>query len=310
MNAPTAAGAAAEELEPARAPVEPMSGPAVLGAVVCAALWGGNSVAVKLSLPAFPPLLVAGLRFGLALFVSGGWGGWNGWSFRVSRAPRAMVLANGLLLYLQIATFTIGTAWSTSVHSVLLINVYPFFTAILSRYLLPDHPIRRAKAWGLLIAFAGVLVTLMDDLVLESAVHPAGDLLLVFSAAVLGLKVTYVKSLLGRIDVFRLVFWEAAIAAPLFLLTSALFEGVSNWGFTWPALAAVLYQAWAVSAVAFLWWTHLLGRHSANDLAAYSFLTPAFGMALGWALLGEPLTPAFLAGALLITLGIRQITLG
>ena len=127
-------------------------------ALLCAMLWGGNSVAVKLSVDQFPPLLTCALRFALAGVATGFWSTIAGASLRVQRDQVPLIAANGLLLFAQIGLFTVGTAKSTSLDSVILINVYPFFTAIITHYWLPQFPLQARQLVGLAVAFLGVAV--------------------------------------------------------------------------------------------------------------------------------------------------------
>lgn len=283
---------------------------AVIGATVCAAIWGANSAAVKVALPSFPPLLLSGLRFGLACLVTAPWVRVQGLSLRLSWSQWRIVTANGLLLFLQIGTFTLGTAWSESIHSVILINLYPFFTAIFSHFWLPDHPLTRSKSIGLVIAFVGVVLMFADDLAKGSLLYPEGDALLLVSAAILGAKVAYNKQMLGEIHIFQNVVYEALIAATLFFLASSILETLPASRVAPAAVAAVLYQAWIVSGVGFLWWSALLMRYSPNDLSSFSFLTPVFGVFIGWLALGEAMDQYLLMGGALITIGIHQVTRG
>jgi len=45
-------------------------------------------------------------------------------------------------------------------------------------------------------------------------------------------------------------------------------------------------------------------RYSASRLAAFTFLTPLFGVAAGHLVLSEPLTPAFAAAVVLVAAGL------
>lgn len=279
----------------------------MVGALVCSALWGGNSVAVKLAQASFPPLFMSGGRFALAALATGSWCLARRVSLRIGAASVPLVLANGFLLYLQIGSFTLGTTRSSSIHSIILINVYPFFTALATRVWLPRFRLAPRNATGLFIAFVGVVVLFGDHLVLPDRSVLAGDLILVASAAILGLKVTYAKQCLDRIGATQLVFWEAVVAVPLFLATSLALEGLPAATITTGGALALAYQGWAVSFVAFLLWTGLLARHSPNNLAAVSFTTPLFGVLGGSLLLEEPVTVFVLAGGAIIALGIQRV---
>lgn len=285
----------------------PMGIVAVAGAVLCAALWGANSVAVKVAQQSFPPWMMAGIRFGTSALLIGSWARLNGYSLGLTKAQVLMALVNGLLLYLQIGGFTVGTTQSTSLHSVLLINVYPFMTALIGWLFMGDGPIAGRKLLGLAVAFVGVAVTLGEDIIRADPRIEEGDLLLLVSSIILGIKVSYVKAILGKITIFALVFWEAAVAVSLFLTTSFLFEQGAIPPVRPEAIVGVLYQGAIVSTIGFLIWTSLLSRHGANELASYSFLTPAFGLVFGPMLLGERASAYLLAGGALIIFGIYLV---
>lgn len=284
-----------------------LSAAAVLGALLCSMLWGGNSVAVKLAAEALPPWCMAGVRFALACTATGTWAIISKESLRLSAAQRNMILVNGVLLYAQIGLFTVGTVWSTSVHSVVLINVYPLFAALGAHFFLRAIAVTTEKVAGLVVAFVGVVALFGDQLALPDRDQLMGDAVVLVSAAILAAKILYVKTLMGRIGVIQLVFWEAVVSVPLFAATSLCLEGPASYGFSRNAFLAVMYQGWAVSALAFMLWTYLLKHHSPHDLSAYSFTTPVFGAVAGYLLLGEPVTVFLMAGAALIILGLYQM---
>lgn len=286
---------------------EPLAGWSIFAALLCCALWGGNSVAVKIAAHEMPPVWMAALRFGMATAGMALWARWRGVPLAIDRAVAAALALSGLLLFAQIASFNVGTVWSTSIHSVVLVNVFPLTTALIAHYWLPHFPLSRRKLLGLVLAFGGVAVMFGDQLVLPGRDQLWGDLILLASATVLGFKLTLVKTLMDRVSPLQVVFWDGVLATPLFLLTSLAVEGPQGLGYSAAATAAVVYQGCAVSGVAFLLFAVLLARHSPNDLSSYSFTTPLFGMVFGAAMLGEVLTPLLAAGGLLIAVGIYLV---
>ena len=72
-------------------------------------------------------------------------------------------------------------------------------------------------------------------------------------------------------------------------------------------VAAVLYQIIAVAFLSYLAWFWLLTRYPASHLPAYTFWTPIFGLAAGWLLLGEPVTPALLLAMACVAVGIYLV---
>jgi drug/metabolite transporter (DMT)-like permease len=59
-----------------------------------------------------------------------------------------------------------------------------------------------------------------------------------------------------------------------------------------------------VASASYVAWFWLIARSPASRLAAFSFLTPVFGVAAGALLLGEPVTPVLAAAVALIGFGI------
>jgi drug/metabolite transporter (DMT)-like permease len=63
-----------------------------------------------------------------------------------------------------------------------------------------------------------------------------------------------------------------------------------------------------ISFASYLAWFWLLRRYLASRISVLSFMTPLFGVTFGVLLLGEPLTPAFGGGAVLVLLGITLVS--
>ena len=70
---------------------------------------------------------------------------------------------------------------------------------------------------------------------------------------------------------------------------------------------SLLYQSLIVAFASYLTWFWLLTRYLANRLSVFSFATPLFGVAFGHLVLGDPITPAFLAAAALVGAGILLV---
>lgn len=70
------------------------------------------------------------------------------------------------------------------------------------------------------------------------------------------------------------------------------------------ALGSLVYQTVWVVSVTFVVWFALIAHYSASRLSAFTFLTPLFGVAAGYLVLNEPLTPAFAAAVALVAAGL------
>ena len=73
------------------------------------------------------------------------------------------------------------------------------------------------------------------------------------------------------------------------------------------AIAGLAYQTLWVVSITFVIWFAFVVRYSAARLAAFTFLTPLFGVTAGHIVLNEPLTPAFALAVALVAGGLLLV---
>jgi drug/metabolite transporter (DMT)-like permease len=71
--------------------------------------------------------------------------------------------------------------------------------------------------------------------------------------------------------------------------------------------AGLGFQIVAVVSAGFLFWFWLLKIYPASSVAAFAFLSPIFGVSLGWLMLGEPVGPGILVALVLVCAGLVLI---
>ncbi len=288
----------------------PLTVTATLLTLLTVALWGGNPVATRYSVDALPPITVAGLRFLMASGVMLVWCLMERVSFDVRSGQWRPILIAGTLLFLQITTFTIGAAWTSSSHASLFVNTFVFWVVGLEHWLMRTERLTAGKLAGLTLAATGVGVLLWQ------AEHPgtqrdvpslAGDALLLFSAFLLGVKFIYTKRALKVIGPTELIFWHDLVAVAQFALAAALCEQPDFTRVTIPAAVGLLYQGIFVGGVCFALQAHLLKSYSASRIAVFSFLTPLFGMALGSLFRGDQLSLGLVIAGVAVAAGIALV---
>ena len=72
---------------------------------------------------------------------------------------------------------------------------------------------------------------------------------------------------------------------------------------------ALVYLAVFGSALAYTAYTWLLKHSPADRVGTFAYVNPAIAAVLGWAVLGETLGPAQIAGMLVVLLGVALVTL-
>ncbi|OYW19358.1 MAG: hypothetical protein B7Z55_09020, partial [Planctomycetales bacterium 12-60-4] len=258
-------------------------------ALLTVALWGGNPVATLYSTDALPPITVAGLRFLMATGVMVVWCGLEGASFRVTAHQWKPIVVAGVLLFLQITSFTIGTAWTSSSHASLFVNTFVFWVVGIEHFVTHTDRLTSLRAAGLALAAVGVGALLWEGQAPASQTdQPSviGDALLLFSAFLLGVKFIYTKQALKVIGPTELIFWHDVVAVALFSVAAAVWERPEFQTVDARAWMGLIYQGVLVGGVCFALQAHLLKRHSASQIAVFSFLTPLFGIVLGMWLRG------------------------
>jgi drug/metabolite transporter (DMT)-like permease len=283
------------------------------------ALWGGTSVAVKFAADALPPIAIAAMRFGLAAVAVGLWSRITSRPLGLGRRDWLPTAIVGVLLFVQIGLFNIGLVWSNASHGTVLINVYVFFVIGLEHFVTKMDRLTRPKIVGMLLAAAGVVLTMAAAGVLSNTTAAArvdtpglaGDLVLLVSALVLSIKVVVTKVAVQTVAPLKIVFWQHVFGAILFVVASLFVEGVDYLrlgSFTPPVVWGLLYQGVVVGGFCFFVHTTLLEKYSATQISVFSVAMPLFGVTFAVLLRGDPLPPMLVAAGVCVALGIYFVT--
>lgn len=283
----------------------PLDAVAILLMLMLCLTWGFNQVAVKLALPDIPPLTQAAIRSAGAAAIIYVWTLARGIRLFERDGTLWPGLAVGALFALEFLMIFPGLLWTTASRAVVFIYTMPFFVVIGARWLLPGDGFDRSQWFGLLLSFAGVAVAfgvpvpgadprqwLGDAMILIAAVAWAGTTLAIKASALN--KASPEKTLLYQLGVSAVMLAVAALAfgERLVAMPSA------------QAIGWMTFQTVWVVAITFLIWFWLIQSYSASRLSAFSFLTPLFGVAAGYFMLDEPITPAFVVAAVLVAAGL------
>lgn len=282
---------------------------AVVAMLVLCSLWGLQQVAIKVANAGISPVLQAGLRSTGAVVLLWGWSAWRGQRlFGRNAAELGFGAVAGLLFASEFVLIYGALVHTTASRAVLFLYTAPFWTAIGLHLLVPGERLSRIQAAGLVCAFAGVAIAFVDALRLPSEKELMGDLM-ILAAAVLWAATTVVirASRLVTVPAVRTLFYQLFVSAIVLVAASlALGEpGIVN---VTPLVAGSLaFQIVVVAFASYLTWFWLITRYPASRLAAFSFLTPLFGIIAGGVLLSEPITPALVAALALVGVGIQLV---
>jgi len=268
-------------------------------ALAVVAVWGTNFAIIKIAVSALPPLLLAALRFSLALLPAALFLPRPGVAWRLVAAYGVLIgVGQFALLYIAIdGQISPGLA-------SLVLQTQVFFTIGLSMAVAGER-VRPFQWLALLLGAAGIAVI---------AAHAGGDTTLVGMLLVLGAASSWaggnIVGARARVEnMLAFVVWSSAFAVPPLVLLAFVVDG-------WPAIrhslaaaspatwAAVVWQAWGNTLFGYGCWAWLLARHPAATVSPMALLVPVFGMGTSALLLDEPLPGWKLQAALLVVAGL------
>lgn len=268
-------------------------------ALAVVAVWGTNFVVIREALDALPPLLLATLRFFLALVPA------------VFILPRPRVALANLAGYgLLIGAGQFGLLYIAMNGHIspglasLVVQTQVFFTIGLAMWLTGER-LRAFQVAAVLVSATGLAVVGWNT----DASTTAGGLLLVLAAAATWAGGNILTKRAGSINMVAYVVWSSAFAVPVLFALSLALEG-------WDAIAAgvrqasagvwtaVAWQAWANSLFGYAAWNWLLSRYPAATVTPLALLIPVFGIGASAVWLGEPLPTWKLAAAALVIGGL------
>lgn len=285
----------------------PAGRPLTLGAaavmVVLCLSWGLNQVAIKLALPDIPPLFMATLRSVgglLVVLLVARLRGIN--IFTRDGTLKAGVLA-GILFGAEFVVIYRGLLWTTATRAVVFLYVAPFVVALASFRL--GERLGPTQWGGLALSFAGVALAIGVPQADVDTTVILGDLMVVVGGILWAATTIVVKlSPLLRAPAEKTLAYQLAVSIPILALGSLAFgEGVPH-RLGSVAVMSLVYQTFWVVGLTFLFWFMLVRKFSASKLSAFTFMTPLFGVAAGHLVLHDPLTPAFIAAAVLVIAGL------
>lgn len=290
---------------------QPMGPMSVALAVLTTWLWGGTAVSNQYCTDVLPPILLGGLRFGLAAMFMVVWCRVEQTPLLLERGQWRFAWMMGLLLFLQIATFNVGTLRSSSSHASILVNSYILFVAGYEALVQRTVHLRWWQWLGLAMAAAGCLCVLLTTGPAASRGRDLptlnGDLWLLASGCILAGKIVYTKHSVARVSPGPLILWHDILGAGMFFLCSLVLREQARGPMLTETWIALIFGGLIVSGFCFGANAALLRKHGASQVSVFSFATPIWGVALGVLLRGDRLSIELFLGGILVALGILLV---
>jgi drug/metabolite transporter (DMT)-like permease len=275
-------------------------------------LWGSSYLWIKIGLETLPPLtlisgrLVLGAAF-LAVVVAA----------TRQTLPRGRRMYGHLLVMavvnvvLPFILITVGEQSIDSALASILNATVPLTVIVIAPMFLPDERITVPRIAGLALGFAGVILLVAPDLVNLSDSDITGELMMIGSSICYGVGNVYskrnVRGLRPAIPALFQVTFAALIVVPLALLIE---HPIGNVNPAPEAIVAVVWLGVLGSGFAYLLFFTILAHWGSTRTSMVSYLLPVVGIALGAAVMGDPVTLNRLVGTGMIIAGIAMVNSG
>jgi drug/metabolite transporter (DMT)-like permease len=272
-----------------------------------ALLFAINQVSIKLLNTGFQPVFLAGLRSCLALVCIYAWMRFRGHPLHFSARTAPAGLLMGLFFAAEFLFLFLALDLTTVVRTSILFYSMPVWMALMAHVGLPGERITAQKGVGLALAFAGTAWAILDRGGAAGKASLLGDLCALGGA--LGWAGTaYMArgSAMVRERPEMQLFWMVLVSGPVLLSLAPAFGPLIR-DLQPLHFAGLFFQVVIVVTAGFIAWLWLLSIYPASGVASFSFLTPVFGLTLGWLLLDEPIGPGILGAAALVCVGIVLI---
>ncbi|MBP6900282.1 MAG: DMT family transporter [Burkholderiaceae bacterium] len=286
----------------------PVDAPAAAAMTLLCLIWSLQQISLKAVAAQVSPMLMIALRSAIAALLLALLMRRRGELPAPARWKAGLAVAALFgLEYLLVAQALRLTGAS---HVVVFLYTAPIFSALGLHLRLPAERLGGQQMAGIAMAFGGIACAFLGGGGAGAGSEAdalLGDGLALLAGAAWGATtVTLRCSSLASAPATETLLYQL-LGALVLLLPAAWLSG--QWQFQPSAVvwAHLGFQSLVVSLGSFLAWCWLLRRYLASRLGVFCFLTPLFGVVLGVQLLGEVLEPAFVAGSLMVLLGIGLV---
>jgi len=271
-------------------------------------IWGGSYLLIKYALEDLSAPMIVFARCLVAaavLFVALGAARRRGAFADVRARPGTALLLGVTAVTVPFTLITLGELEVPSGLTAVLLSPASLFVALLAPFLDTSERIDRREALGMGMGLGGVALVVGVESV-QTAWEFVGALAIVAAAFFYGLSSFVVKRRYSALGSMQTSFVSICVAtiltAPAALATApSALPGLR-------ATLAVLFLGAVGTALAFVIFYKLIAEAGAGRASLVSYLAPGVSLFYGALLLDEEITPAAIAGLVLILAGVALAT--
>jgi drug/metabolite transporter (DMT)-like permease len=268
-------------------------------------VWGSTWLVIKVGLESLPPITSAAVRIVLAGACMALLARWLGAREGGGRPPVVISLAQGVCQFAlnYVLVYYAETEIPSGLVAVLW-SVYPLLMSIGGHFFTRAEPLAPRQWFGVVLAFAGVVVLFITDIAHVSASALGVGLLLLLAPLSVAFSTTLIKYKASGASSLLLNRDSMLIGGALLVLLALLFERDAEASWTPLAIGSVVYLALAGTVLTFGIVMWLLRHLPAYVVSLTSYFVPVVALLLGALVAGEPLTLTTILGTLLVLGGV------
>ena len=201
---------------------------------------------------------------------------------------------------LPMVLIAFGLERSTATNGALLAPVEPIGILLGSALLLAERP-TTACLVALALGSVGATLIVLGGQLVPGTGDPLGDVLILLGYLAWAVYTLAAKSLLDRHDATRVSLWAVGLSIPplaLLAVTEPFDPAGAPQALAWLGVLALVSTALATFS-----WNRALQSMRAGTMAAFIFVQPVVGLALGAIVLGESAGTSALLGTALVVSG-------
>lgn len=277
-----------------------------LAFLVVYVVWGVSYTVNRIMVLALPPLLAAGLRFGLAGALLAcvahvrrlGWPTPREWRAIATASVLGIGLANGISV--------LAMQYVPSNQAALVNASSAFWIAWLGMYGRRATPVGVRTWMGLMVGFSGVAL-LVSSKGFGAGAHVGAQLSILFATLCWAVATMVMRESHSGCHPLAFTACYLLIGGSLLGLTGLASGESAHWTWSPTGLAAIAFLAIFSSTLGFLAYTYLLVHETPARLGTYAFVNPLVAVLSGWLMLDERLNALQVAGTLVIFVGVALV---
>ncbi|NWG34304.1 MAG: DMT family transporter [Chloroflexi bacterium] len=276
----------------------------LVSGLIAASIWGGMYVVSKVVLEVIPPFSLLAIRLMLGAATLGVVILPGRRSRLTSRQMRESFLVGIVGYGVSLGFQFVGTKLSTASNGALVTSATPAFVLLFAPFLLGEQTTWRG-IFALAVSTLGVIAVIDPRTADLSSSLFLGNLSLLAAALTWALYSVLVRKVAQSADLIASSAVMLIGGIPSSVLFGA-FELKQQGGgeITTGVIFGILFLGIISTALAMFLWNYAFANLPAAAASLTFFAQPVVGALLGWMFLGEPITPMFLLGGLLIGVGL------